>query len=412
MRTRPHSADDKRRTRLRSADGKRRIRLLYDARYIRTDFHDGISRFSAELAEAVAATAPEAGVDVVFLIHDDAQRRLLPEGARTLRIHAPTSWREPFTALILNRHRPDVVFSPMQTIGSLGRRFKLILTLHDTIYYRHRTPPHDLPAPVRLGWRLFHLSYVPQRIVLNAADIVATVSETSKRQFAAVRLTKRPVVVLSNAPQRLAELLPGLAASEDRADTRPDAQPRNIVYMGSFMPYKNVETLVRAMRLLPEHTLHLLSRIGDARRRELEALAAGSSAALHSDTVEHGKLVFHNGVTDAEYAALLDDRAVLATLSLDEGYGLPIAEALAFGVPAVVNDLEIFHEVAGEGALYVPARDAEAFAEAVRSLDDRETRRRVIEAGRAHAAGYSWERTAAKLLESVCSLAETSSGRT
>ena len=417
MRTRPHSADDKRRTRLRSADDKRRIRLLYDARYVRTDFHDGISRFSAELAEAVAAAAPEAGVDVVFLIHDDAQRRLLPEGARTLRIHAPTSWREPFTALILNRHRPDVVFSPMQTIGSLGRRFKLILTLHDTIYYRHRTPPHDLPAPVRLGWRLFHLSYVPQRIVLNAADIVATVSETSKRQFAAVRLTKRPVVVLSNAPQRLAALLPGLAASEDRAGTRPDAQPRNIVYMGSFMPYKNVETLVRAMRLLPGYTLHLLSRIGDARRQELEALAAGSSAALHGDTVEHGKLafhgdtvehgklVFHNGVTDAEYAALLDDRAVLATLSLDEGYGLPIAEALAFGVPAVVNDLKIFHEVAGEGALYVPARDAEAFAEAVRSLDDRETRRRVIEAGRAHAAGYSWERTAAKLLDSVLSLA-------
>lgn len=377
----------------RGEDRGRPIRFLFDARYIRTDFHDGISRFSAELAEAVAAAAPEAGVDVVFLIHDDAQRRLLPEGARTLRIHAPTSWREPFTALILNRHRPDVVFSPMQTIGSLGRRFKLILTLHDTIYYRHRTPPHDLPAPVRLGWRLFHLSYVPQRIVLNAADIVATVSETSKRQFAAVRLTKRPVVVLSNAPQRLAALLPGLAASEDRAGTRPDAPPRNIVYMGSFMPYKNVETLVRAMRLLPEHTLHLLSRIGDARRREFEALADGSS------------VVFHNGVTDAEYAALLDDRAVLATLSLDEGYGLPIAEALAFGVPAIVNDLEIFHEVAGEGALYVPARDAEAFAEAVRSLDDRETRRRVIEAGRAHAAGYSWERTAAKLLDSVRSLA-------
>jgi glycosyltransferase involved in cell wall biosynthesis len=422
MRTRLHGTDDRSRTRLHGADDTSRTRLLFDARYIRTDFHDGISRFSAELAEAVAAAAPEAGVDVVFLIHDDAQRRLLPEGARTLRIHAPTSWREPFTALILNRHRPDVVFSPMQTIGSLGRRFKLILTLHDTIYYRHRTPPHDLPAPVRLGWRLFHLSYVPQRIVLNAADVVATVSETSKRQFAAVRLTKRPVVVLSNAPQRLAALLPGgaqpeSASVEDRAGTRSDAPPRNIVYMGSFMPYKNVETLVRAMRLLPEHTLHLLSRIGDARRRELEALAAGSSAALHGDTaedgklafhgdtVEPGKLVFHNGVTDAEYAALLDDRAVLATLSLDEGYGLPIAEALAFGVPAVVNDLEIFHEVAGAGALYVPARDAEAFAEAVRSLDDRETRRRVIEAGRAHAAGYSWERTAAKLLDSVHSLA-------
>lgn len=375
----------------RAGEG-RPVRLLFDARYIRTDFHDGISRFSVELAGALAGVVESGGVEsggveVVHLIHDEAQAGLLPPGARTLRIHAPTSWREPFSALILNRHRPDVLFSPMQTIGSLGRRFKLILTLHDTIYYRHRTPPRDLPAPVRLGWRLFHLSYWPQRLVLNAADVVATVSETSRRQFARVRLTRRPVVVLSNAPQRLAELLP------EGAPERQDRAPRNIVYMGSFMPYKNVETLVRGMAELPGYTLHLLSRIGERRRRELEALAPGAS------------IVFHDGVSDADYARLLNDGAVLATLSLDEGYGLPVAEALAFGVPAVVSDLEIFREVAGGGALYVTARDASAFAAAVRSLDDDAIRRRVIEAGVAHAAGYSWERSARELVEVVRSLA-------
>lgn len=388
------------------------MRLLFDARYIRTDFHDGISRFSASLAEAVAAEAVARGIEVAFLIHDDDQRRLLPPGARTLRIHPPTSPKEPFTALILNRHRPDVVFSPMQTLGSLGRRFGLILTLHDTIYYRHRTPPRDLPAPVRFGWRLFHLAYWPQRLVLNRADVVATVSETSRRQFAAVRLTKRPVEVLANAPQRLGELLGGGAeggaqggsrdgsdgagsgSSHDPADqpgladsSRP---PRSIVYMGSFMPYKNVETLVRGMAELPEHTLHLLSRVSESRRRELEALApAGAS------------IVFHNGVSDAEYAALLADGAILATLSLDEGYGLPIAEALAFGVPAVVSDLEIFREVAGEGALFVSAQDPAAFAAAVRSLDDDARRAALVEAGRRQAARFSWEGTARTLLDSA-----------
>lgn len=367
-----------------AADGQRRIRLFFDARYIRTDFHDGISRFSAELARAVVEAAPAEGVEPVFLIHDEAQKALLPPGAKTLRIHAPTSWREPFTALLLNRHRPDAVFSPMQTIGSLGRRFRLILTLHDTIYYRHRTPPRDLPAAVRLGWRLFHLSYWPQRLVLNRADVVATVSETSKRQFAAVRLTRRPVVVLANAPQNLAELLPAGTAR------RSDAAPRNIVYMGSFMPYKNVETLVRGMAGLPDHTLHLLSRISEARRRELEALAPAGA-----------RIVFHGGVTDAEYAALLNDRAVLATLSLDEGYGLPVAEALAFDVPAVISELKIFREVAGEGALFVPAENAEAFAAAVRSLDDDALRARTIAAGTAHAANYSWERSAERLISTV-----------
>ncbi|MGB4778253.1 glycosyltransferase [Microbacterium sp.] len=367
------------------------MRLLFDARYIRTDFHDGISRYSAELAAAVAAAAPARGVEVAFLIHDEAQRAFLPRGAqrsgaRVLRIHPPTALREPFTALLLNRYRPDAVFSPMQTIGSLGRRFGLILTLHDTIYYRHRTPPRDLPWYVRLGWRLFHLSYVPQRLTLNAADAVATVSETSAAEFARVRLTKRPVVVVPNAPQRLAELLPPGAA------VAPGT--RNLVYMGSFMPYKNVETLVRAAGMLPGRTLHLLSRVSPARRAELAALIDPAGADV----------VFHDGVTDAEYAALLADRAVLVSASLDEGYGLPVAEALALGVPAVVTDMPIFREVAGDGARYVPGTDAAAFAAAVTALDDAAVRDAVVAAGTAHIGRFSWERSAGVLLDAVASL--------
>ena len=359
------------------------MRLLFDARYIRTDFHDGISRYSAELAAAVHAAAPAAGVEVVFLVWDAAQIPLLPAGARTLTIHAPTAVREPFTALLLNRYRPDVVFSPMQTIGSLGRRFGLILTLHDTIYHRHRTPPRDLPWYVRLGWRLFHLSYVPQRLTLDAADVVATVSETSAAEFARVKLTKRPVAVIPNAPQRLAALL----APEEAVE--PGAQ--NLVYMGSFMPYKNVETLIRAAASLPGRTLHLLSRISPTRRAELEALVDPAGAAV----------VFHGGVTDAEYAALLADRAALVSASLDEGYGLPVAEALELGVPAVVTDMPIFREVAGGGALYAPGEDAAAFAAAVRSLDDPVRLAEVVAAGTAHIARFDWARSAGVLLDAV-----------
>lgn len=359
------------------------MRLFFDARYIRVDFHDGISRYSTELAAAVAAAAPERGVDVTFLIFDERQRAFLPAGADVVVIGDPTAVTEPLAALGLNKRHPDVVFSPMQTIGSLGRRFRLILTLHDTIYYRHRTPPKDLPWYVRVGWRLFHLSYVPQRLTLNAADIVATVSDTSAAEFARVRLTRRPVVVVPNAPQRLADfgvtVLPG-------AD--------HLVYMGSFMPYKNVETLIRAVGMLPERTLHLLSRISDARRRELEALIDPSG----------GRVVFHGGVTDAEYAALLADRAVLVSASLDEGYGLPVAEAIELGVPAVITDMPIFREVAGDGARYAPGTDAAAFAAAVRALDDPAVLAEVVDAGRAHIARFSWTRSAGILLDAVESL--------
>ena len=369
-------------------------RLFFDARYIRTDFHDGISRYSAELAAAVSALAPARGVEVAFLVFDDRQRAFLPADAATLTIGAPTAVGEPLRARELNRHRPDVVFSPMQTIGTFGRRYRQILTLHDTIYYRHRTPPRDLPWFVRLGWRLFHPSYLPQRLTLNAADVVATVSDTSAAEFARVRLTKRPVVVIPNAPQRLAELLP--------ADAMVVPGAQNLVYMGSFMPYKNVETLLRAMRDLPGRTLHLLSRISPSRRAELEALLA------EAPLPEGASVVFHGGVTDPEYAALLADRAVLVTASLDEGYGLPVAEALALGAPAVVTDMPIFREVAGGGALYAAGTDAAAFAAAVRSLDDPDRLAGVVAAGREHIARFDWSRSAGILLDAVESLARRS----
>lgn len=361
------------------------MRLFFDARYIRVDLHDGISRYSAELAAAVWDAAPARGVEVTYLIFDERQRALLPPGAEVLVIGAPTAVTEPLAALRLNRRHPDVVFSPMQTIGSLGRRFRLILTLHDTIYYRHRTPPKDLPWYVRLGWRLFHLSYVPQRLTLDAADLVATVSETSAAEFARVRLTKRPVVVIPNAPQRLADtgvtIVPGAT---------------HLVYMGSFMPYKNVETLIRAIGMLPGRTLHLLSRISPARRAELEALIDPAG----------GRVIFHGGVTDAEYAALLADRAVLVSASLDEGYGLPVAEAIELGVPAVITDMPIFREVAGGGAIYAPGTDAAAFAAGIRKLDDPAVWTDVVTAGRAHIARFSWGRSAGILLDAVTSLAD------
>ncbi len=355
----------------------RSMKLFFDARYIRTDFHDGISRFSTELAAEVVHMA-----DVTFLICDEAQSAYLPKGANILTLHRPTSVREPFTAFILNKHRPDVVFSPLQTMGSIGRNFKLILTSHDMIYYHFRTPPQQFSPLLRASWFLYHLTYIPQRLALNGADTVVTVSETTKKEFIRTRLTKRPIVVVPNAPRRLADS----PAAHKKA-------PRSLVYMGSFMPYKNVETLVKALMFLPDHTLHLLSRISPERKAQLKA---------HAPRGAH--VIFHNGVSDDEYATLLKNNAILVSASQYEGYGLPVAEGLALGVPAVLSDIPIFHEVAGEGALFATATDPEAFAKHITSLDDTEVRNALVKKGTAHIAQYSWTDSATRLVKAAESL--------
>jgi len=353
------------------------MKLFFDARYIRTDFHDGISRYSTELGTALSKITK-----VTFLIHDPAQTRFLPKKAQTILIHAPTSPKEPFTAQFLNRYTPDIVISPMQTMGSVGRNYKLILTSHDMIYYRHNLPPQNLNAVIRLGWRLYHTTYIPERLALNSADIVATVSETVKKEFQEARLTKRPIIVIPNAPQRF-----------KTHTVKHEKVIKNIVYMGSFMPYKNAETLIKAMQWLPDRTLHLLSRISPKRRAELQALIP-----------KNADVRFYGGVSDDEYEALLANNALLATASFDEGYGLPIAEALAMGVPAVVSDIPIFHEVAADGALYFDPTKPRKAAEQIKALDNVAIRDQVIINGKQHIASFTWKTSARELLNAAKSL--------
>jgi len=346
------------------------VRILFDCRYVRTDNHDGISRYSARLVEALARRMP-----VEMLISDPAQLGMLPDLPWHL-ISAPTSLREPWVARQINPLGPDAVFSPMQTMGSTGRRYGLVLTLHDLIYHRHPTPPRNLPWYIRAGWRLYHLTWLPQRIALSRPDEVITVSETTKTLIAEHRLTSRPVTVVYNA-----------ADPVENAPARHASAGRDLVYMGSFMPYKNVGTLVQALHHLPGYKLHLLSRVPPAERERLARLAP------------EGTLEFHDGVSDAQYALLLEQAHALVHASLDEGFGIPLVEAMSVGTPIVVSDIPIFREIGGPAGIYADPRDPAAFAAAVRGLGVASEWERRSAAAREQARLFDWDKSAEVLYE-------------
>ncbi|MEO7148301.1 MAG: glycosyltransferase, partial [Terrimesophilobacter sp.] len=276
------------------------MKLIFDCRYTRVGRHDGISRYTAGVVEAVSRLHP-----VTMLINDERQLANLPNLPWIMGPN-PTSVFEPFVTRVVNRAHPDVVFSPMQTMGAFRRKYRLILTLHDLIYYNNPKPPVNLPWIIRAVWRIYHLAYWPQRLVLNRADAVVTGSNSAKAQIEAHHLTKRPVTVVSSAV------------------TPPDsmrgaAREKTLVYMGSFMPYKNVESLARALHSLPGYRLQLLSRITDAERASLAILAP------------EGAIEFFNGVSDADYSRLVGEATALVSASFEEGFGIPIIEALAIG---------------------------------------------------------------------------------
>jgi glycosyltransferase involved in cell wall biosynthesis len=122
--------------------------------------------------------------------------------------------------------------------------------------------------------------------------------------------------------------------------------------------------------------------VGDAARRA--GLREGAVRAL-------------GRISDADLAVVFRGAAALVAPSRAEGFGLPLVEAMALGVPVVASDIPPFREVAGDAAVLVPVADAAALADALAHvLTDDGARNALVAAGRLRAASFDWDTVAAR----------------
>src|SRR5699024_9288495 len=155
------------------------------------------------------------------------------------------------------------------------------------------------------------------------------------------------------------------------------------------------ESLIRALEHLPGWTLHIASRIDGRREAQLRALIP-----------DRATVVFHRGISDADYAHLLDEATALVTASKEEGFGLPVIEAMAQGVPVAVSDIPIFREIAAEAAMYFDPDDPQSIAEAITALTDETIWAQQSAAGRTQSQVFDWSRSAQALIDVIRSVDE------
>jgi glycosyltransferase involved in cell wall biosynthesis len=117
--------------------------------------------------------------------------------------------------------------------------------------------------------------------------------------------------------------------------------------------------------------------------------------------VAAGRIRHHGFVSPSALAGLYRDASMVLLPSLHEGFGLPVVEAMAAGIPAVASDIPAVREVAG-GAAYLVSRplDADAWAQAIETVHgDDAIRAQLIEAGHRVAPHFTWERAATQMAQ-------------
>jgi glycosyltransferase involved in cell wall biosynthesis len=168
----------------------------------------------------------------------------------------------------------------------------------------------------------------------------------------------------------------------------------SILHVGHTRAYKNIPALLRVLAILGRgmgEPVRLL-KVGEALTLEQERLARELGIA---DRITHLGLLDRDRLPGAYRMA-----DVLLFPSLDEGFGLPVLEAMAAGVPVVASNRGALPEVVGDAGLLVDPEDEPGMAERVAAiLGDPALRARLIAAGRLRASLYTWEATAAKTLE-------------
>jgi glycosyltransferase involved in cell wall biosynthesis len=282
----------------------------------------------------------------------------------------------------------DVFYSPDFVLPPTLRSTRTLLTVHDLSFLHF---PDAFVPSLRA-----YLERVVPRSVARADRVLADSASTRKDLIAHFGMAPEKVHVLySGVGARFhPEKEPG---EGERLWDKYGIESPYILSVGTLQPRKNYVRLIKAFASLQLAGLPLTN---------LQLAIAGGRGWLYEDILaeaqRHGDRVRVLGfVDDADLPALLRSAALFAFPSLYEGFGIPLLEAMACGVPVVCSNASSLPEVAGDAALMVDPLDVDGLMQAMAHvLNGADLRREMVAKGLAQAERFTWEKAARQLLDS------------
>ncbi|MDA0244187.1 MAG: glycosyltransferase family 1 protein [Chloroflexi bacterium] len=356
----------------------------------------GIGRYTRELVRSVAAldsrtdyrlfsAKPPATLPVANPLPQalNMTRKPAPLGEQwlyrlwyRLRWPVPVQW---VTGRLDLFHSPDFVLPPV------SGRIPTLLTVHDLSFVHY---PHVYTPPL-----IKYLNSVVPWSVERATHVLADSAATQRDLMELWGVPESKITVLySGVDMRFHPV--GDAARLTAVRQRYGLGQRPyILTVGTVQPRKNYQMLIRAFAPIAQRQNHNL-------------VIAGGKGWLYDDILAEvhtqglvGRVLFTEFVDDADLPALYSGASLFTFPSLYEGFGLPLLEAMACGVPVISSDASCLPEVAGDAAVLLPPHDQGAWTEAMQSLLDNPVDcAQLVASGYAQAKRFTWERAGRRLL--------------
>jgi glycosyltransferase involved in cell wall biosynthesis len=369
----------------------RTLRIVMDARRIR-DF--GIGTYIRNLLASLGEIDRENRYFLMVPPDDVTELPALPENFSTV-TWTPRHIASGFLGypMFLRNFSADLYHIPLNTVPLLMPK-PYVVTVHDMsslVFDQQKGIRHDLRlARFRRG--------------LARAECVITVSDATRRDLKnTLGIPSSRVRLIYNAPDPMFTApARGLELEESyRVMERYQINYPFILYAGNIRPQKNIPRLVEAFSVLrgelanhPIYSDLRLIIIGD----EISKHPAVRQAVIQS-RVEHS-VRFLGFVPIQTLRIFYKAAAAFAFPSLYEGFGLPPLEAMACGTPVVTSNISSLPEVVGDAAVLVNPENVFDIARGLREvLLDEEVRRRCACRAQEQVKRFSWQRSAAQVLE-------------
>jgi len=299
-----------------------------------------------------------------------------------------THFRFPFE---LRRDKPDIFFTPIQTVPFFLPKCKIIVTIHDIAFLKF---PNDFTFKDRLK-----LSFHTKRAVKKAEKIIVP-SQATKDDI---------IEYYKIDPEKIEVIYHGFASNRPTATGQ---QPANkyILFVGIIQPRKNIQGLIEAFEKIHEckkiHEYETNTHEFSA-NNNIKLVIVGGKGWLWKKVFEKAEkskykedIIFTGQVSSKKLLELYQNAEVFVLPSFYEGFGLPILEAMASGVPVIAGNNSSMIEIVGGAGILINSYEPEEIAEAIKKIiQDKNFKQKLIEKGLKQAKKFRWEKCAEKTIK-------------